>query len=220
MPGIRYAGTRGGAVGVPPTAPYLLGKSQTIYAGDVVCLTTNATYSASTIPVQRDLLAADVSANYQQGGSNVGVLGFCMDDVIVNSNYQATTGPAFGGVANGSQVIYPYTYDGLIAVDPNTTRGYGRVCLFDQENIYAAKLSAASAAGTLALVNTLAAFLLTTSGGITTYTIDTTGASTNILRIVGVNTSDPLYGAVGCEVFFQILGAYEQSLTGLQYTSQ
>lgn len=223
MPGVRFAKTTAGQVGVPNTIQALLAGGSaggvTISYGDFVVRTTKSTLTANAVPVVRTLLAADVTAVYQQGGSIVGILGAAEEDVITNSSGQAIAPAAIGNISTGGQVNYPYGLDGLQAPDPNTGRNYTRVIQATNGMIYGIKLSAASAAGTLALVGTTAALLLTTVGGITTFTVDTTKATTAVLQIVDVNTSDPLYGSVGCEVFCVVLPTYQQGLTNLVYTS-
>lgn len=220
MSGIRYAGSTGGGVGVPDIIAALLAGGSAggvqMYSGDFVVRTIKTTLTANVVPVIRTLLAADQAANYQQGGANAGILGLLCEDVITNSSGQPLATPP--PIANGASVIYPYSYDGLLQLDPLTLRGQGRVIECSERMIYGIKLDAASAAGTMALVGTLAALKLTGTLP-TVFTVDTTAATTNVLRIIGINTSDPLYGAVGCEVFVQVLGAYCQSLTAVPYST-
>lgn len=223
MPGVRFAYATVGQVGVPNAIQALLAGGSaggvTVYSGDFVVRTTKSTLTANAVPVVRTLLAADVTAVYQQGGSIVGILGAAEEDVTTNGSGQAIQSPALGGIATGGQVIYPYGYDGLQAVDPNTSRSYTRVTQATNGMVFGIKLSAASAAGTPALIGTTAALLLTTTNGITNFQVDATKATTAVLQIVAINTSDPLYGAVGCEVFCVVLPTYQQALTALVYTS-
>ena len=223
MPGARFGYASAGQVGVPNIVQALLAGGSaggvTIYNGDFVVKTTKSTLTANVVPVVRTLLAADVTATYQQTGAIAGIFGLALEDVTTNPSGQATSPPAIGGIATGGQVVYPYGYDGLQAVDPNTLRNYTRVIEATGAMVFAIKLSAASAVGTPALVGTSAALLLTTVNGITTFNVDTTNATTAVLQIVGINTSDPLYGAKGCEVFCLVLPAYRQGTTNVLYSS-
>lgn len=222
MPGLRFGYANAGQVGVPFIIQALLAGGSaggvTVYSGDAVVKTTKSTLTANVVPVIRTLLAADVTATYQQGGSIAGIWGMACEDVTTNSSGQAIQSPTLGNIATGGSVIYPYSYDGLQAVDSNTVRSYTRVIQATGNMVFAAKLTAASAVGTPALITTNAALTLTGTAP-TTFTVDTTGGSTNCIQIVGINTSDPNYGAHGCEVFFVILPTYRQGDTGVLYTS-
>lgn len=222
MPGIRFAYAVGGQVGVPDLIQGLLAGGSaggvTINYGDMVVRTTKSTLTANAVPVFRTLLAADVTATYQQGGNIAGIYGMGMEDVTTNSSGQATSPPALGGIATGGQVVYPYGYDGLQAVDSNTSRSYTRVLEATGNMVFAAKLTTASAVGSPALIQTAAALTLTGTNP-TVFTVDTTGGSTNCIEIVGINTSDSNYGLHGCEVFFVVLPTYRQGTTNVLYTS-
>lgn len=223
MPGVRFAYAVAGQVGVPDIVQALLAGGSaggvTIYNGDFTVKTTKTTLTANVVPVLRTLLAADVTATYQQTGSIAGIFGAACEDVTTNGSGQAIQSPALGGIATGGQVIYSYGYDGLQAVDPNTSRSYTRVIEATGNMVFGIKLSAASAIGTPALLTTSAALLLTTTNGVTNFQVDTTNATTAVLVIVGINTSDALYGQKGCEVFCQVLATYRQGTTNVLYTA-
>lgn len=222
MGGISFRGVAGGGTGVPFIIPMLLAGGGaggvTINAGDAVVRTTKANLTANAVPVGRTLLQADVTLLYQQTAVNAGILGIACDDVTTNAAGQAIATPPLGGILTGAAVVYPYSYDGLLGIDPNSLRGQARVIAATQNMIFGCKLDPASAVGTQALVGTLAGLKLTGTVP-TVFTIDTTGGSTNILRIVAVNYSDPLYGLAGCEVQFQILPAYCQYENSVLYST-
>ena len=222
MPGIRFGYAVGGNVGVPNIVTALLaggaGGGIVINSGDFVVKTTKANLTANNVPVIRTLLQADITALYQQTALIAGIFGLALEDVTTNLVGQATVPPALGGIATGGQMQYAYGYTGLLGIDANTQRGQGRVIPCTSQMVFACKLDPASAPSTPALIGTLAALKLT--GTLPSlFTIDTTGGSTNIVRIVAVNQSDPLYGLNGGEVFFQILDAYQQFLTAVPYSA-
>jgi hypothetical protein len=230
MPGVRFAQSVAGLTGVPNLVAALMAGGSaggvTMNGGDLVVktikstLTANAPGTSTPVPVLRTLLAADVTATYQQGGSICGIFGAIEEDVTTNGSGQATSPPAFGGIATGGQVQYPYGQAGLNQVDPLTARGQVRVLQATGANVYGIKLSAASAIGTPALIGKSVALLLTTlSNGQTLFQVDTTNATTAVLEIVGINTSDPNYGAAGCEVFCVVLPTYRQGDLGVYYSS-
>lgn len=223
MPGVRFASSIAGQTGSPNLVPCVMaggtGGGVTMYSGDFVVKTIKTTLTANVVPVLRTLLAADVTATYQQTGAICGIFGAIEEDVTTNSSGQATSPPAFGGIATGGQVVYPYGQAGLNPVDSNTGRGQVRVLQATGSNIYGIKLSAASAVGTLALIGKQVALLLTTTSGVTLFQVDTTNATTAVLEIVGINTSDPNYGLAGCEVFCTVLSTYRQGDLGIYYST-
>lgn len=232
MPGVRYVQSPAGQVGVPSitagVTALLAGGSAggvTIYSGDFAVktvkstLTANAPNTSTPVPVVRTLLAADVTATYQQGGVTCGIFGSACEDVATNGSGQPISPPPIGGINTGGQVNYRYGYDGLLSVDSLTSRGQTRVIQATGDTVYGIKLSAASAISTPVLIGKQVALLLTTTNGVTLFQVDTTNATTAVLEIVGVNTSDVNYGAVGGEVFCVVLSTYRQGDLGVYYSS-
>lgn len=224
MPGIYFDGSN---IGDPDIRPCLWANSLSgtgtppaadLLAGDVVCQTQKSTLTASGITVMRMLLAADVTAVYKEGTPVAGVYGIALDSARTNGSGQVTGIPAPGGISTGNQVIYPGPGGGGYNIDGATSRQYGRVAAFMPNQFYRGKLKTGTNA-THALDGTLAGFSLSTSSGVTTYTIDP-AATTKILRIVRPDEQDTAYNADAGVVIFQVLEAYCQALTGVVYSTQ
>lgn len=237
MPGIRVVGAEAGFRAVPNVHAFLLANSMSgagtpptnaLQAGDVVCLTQATALTASGASVIRMLLAADVTAVYKEGTPVAGVMGIAMDSASSSSAGVAIQPPALGGITTSAAIQYPYSYAGMQAPDDSTGRSRQRVALFTDGEVFGGNFYTGGGIITMGhqYDGTLAGFNLSTTAGITTFTIDV-GATTKILRIIGPNTQDPLYNVAvanaatrGCEVFFEVLPAYQQWLTGVVYSTQ
>lgn len=237
MPGIRYVGTRAGFVDVPDVRPVLLANSLTgtgtppaaaLQSGDVICLTQNSSLTSSANTVARMLLAADVTAVYKEGTPVAGIYGIARDSASSNASGVAQAPPPLGGVQTSAAIPYPYAYAGMMPVDDATGRSQLSADVFFPGQIFAGALYPGGGAVTVQhqYDETLAGLRLSTTSGVTTYLVDV-GATTKILRIISPNTQDPLYNTLvatsasfGCEVFFEVLEAYCQSLTGVPYSTQ
>jgi hypothetical protein len=239
MPGFVFAGNKGSYTGVPNVGKYLLANSMNgtgtppaaaIMAGDVVCLTSNASLTSNSQIVVRMLLAADKTAVYKQGTPVAGILGVAASDVASTSTGAAMAPPAYLGLTNQASIPYSYSEPGLWGADKATSRNYLKVNLFSGGNFFLGRLDMAAGAITLGhqFDDALAGIILNTTSGVTTYTVDTTATGTSAcLRIIGPNEQDPLYNtlvasgaATGPSVFFQAVGSFEQYSTGVVYTSQ
>jgi len=202
--------------GTPPAAA--------LRGGDLVALTTKSTLTAAGAVVVRMLLAADKTAHYKEGTPVAGILGVQEYDASTNSLGQAVGNTAPAGVAVGSGVTYSFpSMAGGIPQDPVTNRSRDQVYSAGQGNVFVAALDATATVGSPALNNTLAGLILTVASGVTTYTIDTGAAAADqCLEIINCDESDPLYVAAtaGCRVFFRFLAAFDQSLTGVNYSTQ
>lgn len=229
MPGIRFAYVTIGdspqlgagllanslsGTGTPPAA--------NLRGGDVVAQTTAAALTAAGAAVIRMLLAADKAAAYKEGTPVAGIMGVAAWDANTSNLGQIQGSVNAPGVNTGAGAIlnFPSISSGM-PVDPNTARSRVDYYTASEMNVFLGKLDATSAAATPARNNTLAGLILTTSGGVTTYTIDTgAAAAAQCLRILRCNEQDPLYGSVGGEVFFQFLPAFDQAQTGVNYSTQ
>lgn len=239
MPGIAFANQQGGMLGTPSVGKYLLANSMTgtgtppangLNAGDLVVLTTKSTLTSNSNVVVRMLLAADKSAHYKEGTPVAGILGVAASSVQTNASGVAQPGPAAGGITTTASISYPYSEPALWGADPASGRNYLKVDLFLPGNVFIGRLDMAAGAITLQhqYDNTLAGFILNTTTGVTTYTVDTGAAAADqCLRIIGPNTQDPLYNtlvaqnaAVGPSVFFEVLDSFSQALTGVDYSTQ
>jgi hypothetical protein len=202
-------------------AQAVTGISQTIQQGDAVALTTNATYSLSSVPALRKVLAADKTAHYLQGVPVAGIAGVAAYGIVTDANGRPSGTPALPATNFGGVI---YDFPGMasgIPNDTNTGQALMQYYAAHPQNVFFAALSAASAAATHALDDTLAGLLLTTVGGVTTYALDTTAAAADkCVIILRPRESDPLYGAVGGSMFFQFVQSFDQTLNGVQYTSQ
>lgn len=237
MGGIRYVGTRAGFVDVPDVRPALLANSLTgtgtppaaaLQAGDVLALTQVSALTSSGNTVVRMLLAADVTAVYKEGTPVAGVYGIARDAASSNASGVAQQPPPLGGVQTSAAIPYPYSYAGTMPPDDATGRSQLSVNVFFPGQIFGGNLYPGGGAVTVQhqYDETLAGFKLVTASGVTTYQVDV-GATTKILRIIAPNTQDPLYNTLvattaanGCEVFFEVLEAYCQALTGVVYSTQ
>lgn len=235
MPGISFYAPPGGNAPVPDIRDYLLANSlngtgtppaNSLQAGDLVALTQNTSLTSGGNTVVRQLLAADLAALYKESTPIAGILGIAMDSANSNASGVATTAPPLGGVTTTAPPSYPYSYAGMQAPDDATGRSRERVAVFRSGFSFLGALYVGGGAITLQhqYDDTLAGFKITTTAGITTYTIDV-GATTKCLRIIGPNTQDPLYNVLtgttfGPTVIFELLGPYEQALTGVVYSSQ
>lgn len=239
MPGILFAGARGGGTPAPEIGQYLLANSLTgtgtppanaLQAGDLVCLTTKSTLTSSSNVVTRPLLAADKTAHYKEGTPVAGILGVAVTSVTTNASGVAGAPPALGGISTNAAINYPLSGPAMQAVDVASGRSYLPVYMFGGRNIFKARLDTAAGAVTLAhqYDDTLAGFILTTTSGITVFTVDTGAAAADqCIRIVGPDEQDPLYNtsvaqsaANGCYVFFEALSSFSQVLTGVPYSTQ
>lgn len=237
MPGILYAEAAPGQLPTPNEYFYSSANSLSgtgtppaaaMQAGDVVALTTASALTASSQVVSRMLLAADVSALYQDGSGNVcGVLGVCADSFTTNASGVAGAPPALGAVTSGAAINYPLSVPAMQGNDSSTGRSFMRVHLFRPGQRFKGRLYTGGGSVTLThqYDNTLAGFNLSTSSGVTTYTVSP-AATTKCLTIIGPVLDDPLYGQLvaqnspGPWVIFEVLPSFSQSDTGFNYSAQ
>lgn len=199
-------------LGTPP-ANYLR-------ANDPVVLTTKSTLTSGGIAVVRQLLAADKTAHYKEGTPVAGLLGLAEYDCSTDSNGSINGSVPPAGVTPGAQVVYNFpSMSGDSPPDTATNRSRIQVYLFNLTNVFQGYLN--SAVASHALDGTLAGIILSTTSGVTTWTIDTGAAAADqCLTIIKPNETDPLYNAAAGPVFFQVLPAFCQSLTGVPYSTQ
>lgn len=201
-----------------------------LQAGDLVALTTKSTLTSSSNVVTRMLLAADKTAHYKEGTPVAGILGVSAQAVTTNASGVAGAPPPLGAITTNAAINYPLSGPAMQAVDSASGRSYIAVYLFGGRNVFRGRLDMAAGAITLAhqYDNTLAGFILNTTSGITTYTIDTGAAAADqCVRIIGPDEQDPLYNTVvaqsattGPAVFFEVLSSFAQVLTGVDYSTQ
>lgn len=239
MPGISFAGNRGGQTFAPFIQRYLLANSLTgtgtppaaaIQAGDLVVLTTKSNLTSNSNVVMRQLLAADKTAHYKEGTPVAGILGVAAWAAQSNASGVATAPPPLGAISTNAAINYPLSQAGMQQADNASGRSYMAAEVFNAGAIFQGRLDTAAGAITLQhqYDDILAGFILTVVSGITTYTIDTgASASDQCIRIIGPNENDPLYNtlvaqnaAVGPSVFFQMLGSFSQYETGVPYSTQ
>ncbi len=217
MPGVYFHTRTSGASIVPNKIPYKLANSMTgtgtppaaqLQAGDLVVLTTASALTAAGVVVCRMLLAADKTAHYKESTPVAGILGVCTATVDTNSAGGATGGGvSLGGVIYGNP-SEEFTY----GVD-STGRGTLNVIVADNATVFRAKLNTGTASG--AIVDTLGGFTLSTTSGVTTYTVNTTDTGVDAcVKFTGFNPDDTT------EVYFNILGSFQQYGTGVTYSSQ
>lgn len=218
MPGVKFAYTLNGRP--PVMVEALIGKSETVYAGDAVGQTTNATYSISSVPAIRKILAGDKTAHYKEGTPVAGIFGVAAWSGTSDANGRWSAFASVGGNQAGAG-NYQFNVMGQgVPTDPNTgqSRWWGYAAA--QQNVFVCALDATASNATPALNSTLAGLILTTSGGITTFTIDTGAAAADqCLRIIKCDESDPLYGSAKGRVFFQFLESFDQYFTAVNYST-
>lgn len=236
---IRLAGTRGGNTPAPEIFQYLLANSLTgtgtppanaMQYGDLVVLTTNSSLTSGGNVVCRQLLAADKTAHYKEGTPVAGILGVAMSSVQTNASGVAGAPPPLGGVTTNAAIPYPLSDPALQQTDVASGRSYQRVATFGGNNVFLGGLNTSGGAITLQhqYDNTLAGFTISTTSGITTFTIDPLAASADqCVEILGPNEQDPLYNTsvgtsatVFATVFFRVLPSFAQILTGVNYSTQ
>jgi hypothetical protein len=190
--------------------------------GDLVVQTTKSTLTANGVAVVRMLLAADKTAHYKEGTPVAGIFGVAEYDCATDGNGIINGNVTAPNVANGAGITYNFPSNALrVPPDINTGRSRVQIYLANTVNVFVGALNSGSSAATAALNNTLAGFILSTTNGVTTYTIDTNAAAADqCITIIKCDETDPLYGFTGGRVFFQFLPAFCQSLTGVQYATQ
>lgn len=229
MPGIRFAWRESSSptnvgsglfansmsgAGTPPAA-YARG-------GDLCVFTTASALTASSIVVMRMLLAADKTAHYLQGTPVAGIAGVFEYDAGTDSNGIVNSNVSPAGVATGANITYnfPSMAQG-VPQDPATNRS--RVQYYSATgNVFCGNLKTGSTAS-WALKDKLGGFVLSTTAGVTTYTLDDgAAAADSCIVFVSPDESDPNYNvsAGAGRMFFKILGAFDQNITGVPYSSQ
>lgn len=198
-------------LGVVPRLPFLNGKSTTIQAGHPVVITTNATYTTSSYPVVRSLVAGDISASYQEGGSTAGILGFSLEDYVTTSGGVDSTQFVYSAKAGAAEpVLVIPSYHAGVPVDPTILYTKMMVALALPGVVFRGKLGGGgTTTATEALVNTKAGIDL--NAGV--YTVDTS-ESVKPLTIIGWDVNNTAY------VYFEVQQTYCQLTTGVNYSSQ
>lgn len=198
-------------LGVVPRRGYLNGKSTTINGGDLVVMTTNATYTTASNPVVRSLVQGDINALYAQG-SAAGILGVALHDAVTTSGGVASTQFVYSAKAAAAEPVQNIPSYGMgQPADTNISYTNIMVALALPDTIFRGKLSSANS-GTATMSNVYlgpAGFLISSSA----FYLDT-NATTKIVDIIGWDPSNTSYA------FFTFLPAYCQLLTGVWYTSQ
>ena len=190
-----------------------MAKSTAFNYGDVLVLTTVSALTTSSAQVLRPLLAADITAAYQDGSAHVcGIHSICPYTETTNSSGIVATQPSVTNVAAAARPIYalPGVSAGY-AVDPNIGHSLLNPIIADSQTWFRAPLLASIGAATAAMVGATAGIDLTS--GI--FTVDT-GATTKILEIVKIADGDP----AGNIVYVRVLPAFQQNLTAYPYTAQ
>ncbi len=231
MPGMRVVQSL--ETLAPDETDRVVGISQTIYSGDPVVLTskaTIATLNSVNMPSLRSLLQADITALYKEGVPVAGILGVAGAGVKTDANAAATSAlPSAVSVA-GAQVILPVpSVSSALEPEPSQGRARCRVQLANQNNLIAAPLWETTAL-TDALIGVQVGILLSTIGGVPFY-FWSTAAATPIGVIQQINRQDPLFNTTTtanvqntthnprAEVYVQVLPAYQQFNTGVNYST-
>lgn len=229
MPGASF-GDLIGSRGAPFRKGYPLAKSMngtgtppaaTMKAGDIVCLSTASGLTTASAVVVRPLLAADKTANYENGsGVRCGILGICDCEIATDSAGLALAQTSSGGVISPTP--------GMGSMNPLHLSGQAQqtMIVFTPSTVFKMLLAAAaaSAAAYAALPNTLAGITISTTSGVTTYTANTTDTGEQLmLEIVGIDPNDTTFKTVYLRVLGTGLtptGSYMQYDTATPYTAQ
>lgn len=227
MPGFKFAYRESGqpplrrafplaksmnGTGTPPAA--------TLKAGDLVAYTTVAALTTSSSTVMRMQLAADKTANYEEGGVRVGTYGICDAEQATNSS-----GVAIGESQNGG-IIYSTP---MASMNPlHAGSGHSQMTFIEAtpDTVFEAQLlsAAASLVAFQALKGTLAGVDISVSSGVSTYTVDSAESGEDLnLIIVNVDEKDLTFKRVFVKFRDQGLtptGSYMQGKTGVPYTTQ
>lgn len=230
MPGFSFAYRLGGS-GVPVRNDYPLAKSMNgvgtppaaaMQAGDVVVYTTASALTDGGVAVVRPLLAADKSANYENGsGLRCGILGICDCGVSTDSTGVVMAAASLGGVISPNP--------GMASMNPLSLNGHSvsTFVIADASTIFRADLATAAANANAfeALKGTLAGITITVTNGVTVYTVDTAATGeAQCLYIYDIDVSDTTYKKLLVGVYSAAgltpVSSYLQSQTNVPYTAQ
>jgi len=199
-------------------APVYLGyrpnaKSSTILWGEPVCISTASGLTTASNPVARTLLAADIAALYLQGSPIAGIFGFCTEEAVTSSGGVANTqtGVYSGKSASAEPISNIPSYGFGLPPDPNISYSELQIAIAYPGQVFRGALKTGTASN---LSLGLAGIDLTSS----TFTVDPS-ATTKILNIIGWDQQVPIGGTIN-HVYFEVLPAYCQILTGVNYSSQ
>jgi hypothetical protein len=219
MPGIQVFMVGNGEL-LPPVQSYplannLAGAQSTsnpgaMSIGDFVVLTKATALTSNAVPVVRSLLQQDITDLYQQGGLNIGILGISGDNLATNAFGIINSQPQF--INTVPPVIFSMPSKSAVwGTDPVSGRNLTGVQLSTPQVQFQGFLDpAANVTNMFTLPGTQAGLTITTNSyGQNVYLINPL-ATTKILTIQSVDTSDPSYGTTGALVRFVINPAYNQ----------
>jgi|GEM_PF-6777253 len=228
MPGFIFAYREGGAPPLRRTFPLAKSMNGTgtppaaaLKSGDLVAYSTLAALTTSAAKVVRPLLAADKTANYEAGGVRAGILGILgASDVSTSSSGSVAATTSFGGAILRTQGMAS-----MNALDPN---GHAQetFIIATSDTVFKAQLAVvpASVAAFLALKGGLGGITITTTVGVSVYTVNITDTGEQLmLNIVDVDESDITMKTVFVKILNTGLtpsGSYCQIDTATAYTAQ
>jgi hypothetical protein len=228
MPGFSFAYRESGASPLRKTFP--LAKSMTgtgtppaatLKNGDVVAYTTVSALTTSSAKVMRMVLAADKTANYEEGGVRCGIFGILgASDTGTNSSARAVSAQSNGGAISRTP--------SMSSMNPLDSNGHAQETFIaaTPDTVFKAQLTAAaaSAAAYLALKGGLAGLTITTTSGVSVYTVDSTITGEGALFIIkDVDPNDSTFKTVFVKVITTGLtptGTYCQNDNGVPYSTQ
>lgn len=199
--------------GTPPAA--------TLKNGDLVVYTTVSALTTASAKVVRMLLAADKAANYEEGGVRAGVLGVLdSSDVSTSSSGSTSAVASTGGVISRTQ--------GMASMNKLDANGHAQetFIIATPDTVFKAQLAvaAASLAAFQALEGGLAGITISTTSGVSTYTVNTTDTGEKLmLKIVKVDLNDLNFKTVFVKILDSGLtptGSYCQNQTATPYSTQ
>lgn len=226
-----------GGLGTPTAVPFIIGKSQTLHAGDWVVL---ATESGTSYTVIRQLTYADaVTADYTSTSVR-GVLGIMAHSAVTDSSGFALSQPvppttgSLTASAAASPIMRVPQMAAALPVDPATGRYQGIVYVAEPGTLFwgAARTTAVGAVtmtksayegSTCGLWGMLATGVVWASTtNCVDYGVATDSAGAEIVgKILEVNTADRYYNtsSTQCMVGMSVLDAYCQYRSAIPYAS-
>lgn len=204
---------------VPDIGYYTVGKSQTIFRGDLIVLATEAT---TNITVARKLTAAVITADYKVGSAVAGILGIAACDITTDSEGRATGHNVPAGIAFGAYPITPLP--NVPASIPGDGANSGRPMLpvikANDETEFLIRIQGASNAAVVVDPDRLNTQVGLQVYATTDFAANTAATGDGLCAIITrLNEMDPFYNvsSAQCHAYIRIKPAYQQALTGVNY---
>lgn len=216
MAGFQFAWQKGRALPTPECQEVLIGKSTQIHAGDVLVLTSSATYTTAGGPaVVRPLFSGDTITT-----SN-GIFGVALFDIQTDSSANLTTVSSPVTVDNRGKIETSMLIANILPRDP--VSGYLKiwVAVFSPRNVFKGKSYSTDVLNYYAQ-NRSAAINASAASAPANYTVDITSTAANSpLYVEGVDQEDANFNSAagGGVLFVSGLATFWQGQTATLYTT-